>query len=544
MFILQAVDERKQKLLKDFQTNKKSNSFVDRRFGEADADMSLEEKMFMRFQREKVKKAKNLSMYNLDSEETHVLTHKGTALGEANMVDDADLMSSDDEDRLGREVVNNLHFGGGFVKKSGENEIEQKPHSKSKSEILQEIVMKSKLHKMQKREAKDAQESQREDIDKQFEELIASSAVEFNPLGKYNRRSDKDNVLSDNKNDEFADYDTYFGAMQYESKAQPTDRTKSAEELAVDARERLERLENERLKRMNQTEENDADLSIVPKNKKRHVNDDEVDEFGDNYGWNNKDDQGQSGSENQSDDVDSEDEEEDDEEEEDEDSDEGDEENESNDEEDDSELDNADSDAIDEGSDDGVDEDEDQDEDDDDEEYDSAEEAEYDKKLLELLKIKEKEEKQKKKDNSNIKDSNSNIPIKPVAEEVEKIKGKRVKVEPKNTLGIEDDSININMPHSIKCPADILEFEDLIEKYVLNVTVDFPELVNRILIWNSVHLPGAQGNLNRPLMHNFTDVLVKFFVKVGNDLKNKEQKFSMNEVIYFKNFRRFILIFL
>ncbi len=40
-----AVDERKTKLLKDYQNNLKSNSFSDRRFGEDDATLSLEDKI-------------------------------------------------------------------------------------------------------------------------------------------------------------------------------------------------------------------------------------------------------------------------------------------------------------------------------------------------------------------------------------------------------------------------------------------------------------------------------------------------------------------
>ena len=44
------MDERKTKLLKDYNVNKKSNAFLDKRFGENDPELSLEEKMFMRFQ--------------------------------------------------------------------------------------------------------------------------------------------------------------------------------------------------------------------------------------------------------------------------------------------------------------------------------------------------------------------------------------------------------------------------------------------------------------------------------------------------------------
>lgn len=47
-----------------------------RRFGESDADLSLEDKMFLRFQKERVKKARNISLFNLDGGDD-VLTHKG-----------------------------------------------------------------------------------------------------------------------------------------------------------------------------------------------------------------------------------------------------------------------------------------------------------------------------------------------------------------------------------------------------------------------------------------------------------------------------------
>ena len=47
-----------------------------RRFGESDADLSLEDKMFLRFQKERVKKARNVSLFNLEGGDD-VLTHKG-----------------------------------------------------------------------------------------------------------------------------------------------------------------------------------------------------------------------------------------------------------------------------------------------------------------------------------------------------------------------------------------------------------------------------------------------------------------------------------
>ena len=52
--------------------------------------------------------------------------------------------------------------------------------------------------------------------------------------------------------------------------------------------------------------------------------------------------------------------------------------------------------------------------------------------------------------------------------------------------------INEKMPHNIDCPKDINEFDNLIDRYV-NTSIDMEALVTRVVAWNSVHLPGAQG---------------------------------------------------
>jgi Nop14-like family len=52
-----------------------------RRFGESDADLSLEDKMFLRFQKERVKKARNVSLFNLEGSD-NVLTHKGNQISQ------------------------------------------------------------------------------------------------------------------------------------------------------------------------------------------------------------------------------------------------------------------------------------------------------------------------------------------------------------------------------------------------------------------------------------------------------------------------------
>jgi hypothetical protein len=76
-----------------------------------------------------------------------------------------------------------------------------------------------------------------------------------------------------------------------------------------------------------------------------------------------------------------------------------------------------------------------------------------------------------------------------------------------------DNTVNEQMPHKIECPSNIEDFYALIDKYV-NSFIDTKALLDRILAWNSVHLPGAQGQTNKNLMHNFLDILLKHFVKL------------------------------
>jgi nucleolar protein 14 len=216
-----------------------------RRFGESDADLSLEDKMFLRFQKERVKKARNTSLFNLDSSENEVLTHKGQALGESNMADTDWRSDSDDEQGgLGKEVVNSLHFGGGMVEKkqfaaaattgilgdgskAADGEFDGDGHKKNnRLDALQEIVMKSKMFKAQKKEAKEEQESERERLDRAFQDLISESQVKFRPT----KRDHSEDVEEIGEQDSLmTEYDRSLRSMTFDTKAKPTDRTKSAE---------------------------------------------------------------------------------------------------------------------------------------------------------------------------------------------------------------------------------------------------------------------------------------------------------------------------
>jgi hypothetical protein len=77
--------------------------------------------------------------------------------------------------------------------------------------------------------------------------------------------------------------------------------------------------------------------------------------------------------------------------------------------------------------------------------------------------------------------------------------------------------VNDLMPHRVNCPSSVEEFDSMTTKYVKS-PADLRELIYRILVWSNVHLPGKEGTNNRGRMHNFLDVLIKLFVRVGDSL--------------------------
>lgn len=194
-----SVAQRRARLNQQIKGTRSSNSFVDKRFGETDANLSLEDKMFLRFQKERSARLRKSSIFNLDDGESkggggaigqeELLTHKGQVLGAGNVQDEDDFSDDDGANgNLDKEVVESLHFGGGLVpsvRNKNEGGI-YGPASgpKTRQEMLQEIVMKSKLAKMEKKERKEAQEEGRTQLDLDFEHLVKDQALDFRPVGK------------------------------------------------------------------------------------------------------------------------------------------------------------------------------------------------------------------------------------------------------------------------------------------------------------------------------------------------------------------------
>ncbi|KAL5553582.1 hypothetical protein UlMin_040983 [Ulmus minor] len=277
-----AIEKRKKTLLKEYEQSSKASVFVDKRIGEQNDELGEFDKAIMRSQRERQLKISKKSKYNLsDGEDDDFEVAGFGALSERD--DFEDELPPGDED-YGAEDDN--------VKKSaalrqnvlerGLREGEENKH-KSKKEVMEEVILKSKYFKAQKAKEKEENVELMEELDKNFSTLVQSKALlSFTEPGKLkalnalvNKSIPNEHVKKDESSvtqkfeissQEKADwYDKTIKEMALEMRAHPSDRTKTPEEIAQDERERLEQLEEERQKRMtaaddsSEEEEEDAE---------------------------------------------------------------------------------------------------------------------------------------------------------------------------------------------------------------------------------------------------------------------------------------------
>lgn len=141
------------------QRRNKVGGLIDRRFGEDDPNMSLEDKMIERFTREQQRNHKKSTMFDLEDDDEAMggLTHLGKPLfDDAELpplkddFDEKDLPSGDESDgsRAERRMLKRQRLAEGADGVEGDGEEDGQPdRKKTKNEIYQEIIAKSKQHK-------------------------------------------------------------------------------------------------------------------------------------------------------------------------------------------------------------------------------------------------------------------------------------------------------------------------------------------------------------------------------------------------------------
>ncbi|KAK9815549.1 hypothetical protein WJX72_005610 [[Myrmecia] bisecta] len=260
-----AVEKRKKTLLVEYKQLRKSNNFIDRRFGEDDDTLTEEEKAIARFQKQRMTELAGSKFALADDDEEEPLTHMGRSLAELDHTAGRGVSfpdhGDDDDGQLGEDLVNELHFGGGFVRKAGGGPDAGLPERhRTKKEIMEEVMAKSKAYKAEKQQQREEDLTATEALDQDFKQLVQAGGLArlVRPKGAKGDKS-----LDAKAAPEDAAYDRMRRELVFEAKAKVGERTKTPEEIAEEERQRLEALEHQRLKRMraglSATGDDDAD---------------------------------------------------------------------------------------------------------------------------------------------------------------------------------------------------------------------------------------------------------------------------------------------
>ena len=214
----------------EYKNQNKSNSFVDKRIGQNNRNVSVEDRSLMRFSRESIKRFDE-TIFDEQTLPEERITHKGQILSEIEKFEDPESDSDDDDQFISKKFVNEVHFGDGIS--------ELNSRKRSHKELIEDMITDSKIRKAELRKVKDETSELTKQLDDKWMEILPL-------IGKSDAKGD---LIGFNKEKE-SDYDKMMGELIFESCGLPSSRLKSEEEVAKDEREKLEELENERLKRM------------------------------------------------------------------------------------------------------------------------------------------------------------------------------------------------------------------------------------------------------------------------------------------------------
>lgn len=291
------IEQRKKTLLKEFEERDRTGGIVDRRFGENDPSMSLEERMLERFTRERQRSSKGAA-FNLDDEDE--LTHYGQSLSKLDDFDNVGLGLDDEEEEGGAgqidsRTVQRSHFGG-FEEDEEEDEEGEPERKRSKAEVMAEVMAKSKEHKYARQAQQEEDEHLRHELDQELDSLrsllYAPDPSAAPQVGENGGEAEKRvpaplAAVPTQDKEQDQEYDQFVRELAFDKRAKPKDRTKTEEELALEEKEALEKAERQRLRRMRGDEESDSEAEDGRKGKKRQTGGDDLDDdfMDEDEGW-------------------------------------------------------------------------------------------------------------------------------------------------------------------------------------------------------------------------------------------------------------------
>lgn len=289
--------QRRETLLVEMERRNKVGGIIDRRFGEDDPNMTPEEKALQRFTLEKQRLHKKRSMFDLEDDDDAgvALTHFGKTLdldGEpvVDDFDEDDIPSGDESDseterkRLKRQRWESV------AEEAEEKDNNEPERKKTKKEVMEEVIAKSKLHKYERQAAKEEDEELRAELDKDLSDVRNLLFSRWKPGQEDKNPKEKQLIPGLEKSALEKEYDVRLRQMIQDQRAKPAMRTKTEEEIAEKAAEKLKELEEKRLKRMRGEEVSDDEESEEDEKKSKNksksaavdhaMDDEEVDEFG------------------------------------------------------------------------------------------------------------------------------------------------------------------------------------------------------------------------------------------------------------------------
>lgn len=254
-----AIQKRKETLGMEMKLMHKTNTFIDKRIGEKNSELSAEDRMVARFAAERVKQHSRKNIYNLADDE--VLTHRGQTLEQIEKFDDP---RSDEEDESGfkgldDDFVSEGHFGGGVLSKS------DKDGAKSHKDLIEQLIAESKKRKAEKQKEKEQTLDLTEKLDSEWKDLqpvvFKKMRVEESAIDKVLNKAEKNSQ----------DYDKMMRELRFEKRGTPSDAIKSDEKLEKEEQLRIAQLEKERELRMRGDYEDSA--KVEPAKKHRSADD-------------------------------------------------------------------------------------------------------------------------------------------------------------------------------------------------------------------------------------------------------------------------------
>lgn len=236
-----SYEVRKKSLVPELARRGRTSEFIDRRFGERDGGMSSDEKMLARFSRERMRGSRKKAIFNLqddhdahgdDYRHTLTLTHRGKKIDDLDEFDsDPDVSDAESEGGLDSHLVRTSHFGGG-----------EEDERRSKADIMQEVIAKSKMHKHERQRIKEENASLCESLDADFGSLL--HALEARDADDQPRREHRQEPTPKD------DYNEILKMITFDRRTRPADRTKTDEEIAHETATKRDQAQREKAQRM------------------------------------------------------------------------------------------------------------------------------------------------------------------------------------------------------------------------------------------------------------------------------------------------------